>query len=224
MKNLPGARWARLIAAFTMLLGLSLVPPGWAGEPAVKRDLAQAPSAPAARPVTIRGTIAAVDGQRLTVSTAGGEVRVTLAEPLAVIGAVGARLSDIAPGAYVGTAAHAQPDGTFRSIEVHIFPETMRGTGEGHRPWERPETTMTNATVEAVVQRAEGSLLTLKHKDGETRVVVPPDTPIVRYVPGDRSLIVPGASVVLIGARRAEDGTIRAPRVTVGVGGTKLPM
>ena len=114
MENLSGPRWARLIAALTVLLGISLVPPGWAGEPAVKRDLAQAPSAPAGRPVTIRGTIAAVDGQRLTVATAGGEVRVTLAEPLAVVGAVPARLSDIAPGAYVGAAGHAQPDGTFR--------------------------------------------------------------------------------------------------------------
>ncbi len=212
MKRLVGTRRAGLAAALSVLVGLGAALPGGAGE------------APAGRPVVIRGTIAAVDGPRLRLATAGGEVKVTLAEPLVVVGAVPARLSDITPGLFVGTAARTQGDGTFRSIEVHIFPETMRGTGEGHRPWERPETTMTNANVEAVVQRAEGSLLILKHKDGKTRVVVPPDTPIVRYVPGDRSLIVPGASAALIGATRAEDGTIRAPRITVGMGGTKLPM
>ncbi len=206
------ARRAGIASALSVAVGLMTAQPGGAGE------------APAGRPLTIRGTIAAVDGQRITVTTANGVVKVTLAEPSVIIGALPARLGEITPGAYVGTAAHAQPDGTFRSIEVHIFAETLRGMSEGHRPMERPQTAMTNATVEAVVQRAEGSLLTLRHKDGETRVVVPPDTPIVRYVPGDRSLIVPGASVAVFNVARAEDGTLRATRITVGVGGTKLPM
>src|SRR5262249_9506188 len=128
------------------------------------------------------------------------------------------------PGTFLGTAAQAEPDGTFRALEVHIFPESMRGAGEGHRPWERPGTTMTNANVEAVVARADGSALTLRYRDGEVTVVVPPAAPIVRFAPGDRSLIVPGASIALFRPTRATDGTLLASRVTVGVNGTRLPM
>jgi hypothetical protein len=133
-------------------------------------------------------------------------------------------LADIGPGTFLGTAARAQPDGTFRALEVHILAESMRGTGEGHRPMEAPGTTMTNASVDALVQRADGPLLTLKHKDGVTQVLVPPDAPIVRFGPGDQSLLVPGASIVVFRAVRAADGTVSASRLTVGVDGTRLPM
>jgi hypothetical protein len=174
--------------------------------------------------VTLRGTIAGLDGMELRVATPGGEVAVTLVAPLMVVGATAASLADIVPGTFLGTAARSRADGTFRALEVHIFAESMRGAGEGHRPMEAPGTTMTNATVEAVVQQADGPLLTLVHKDGTTRVAVPPDAPIIRFAPGDAGLLRPGASVVVFRALRGDDGALRASRITVGIEGTRLPM
>jgi hypothetical protein len=176
------------------------------------------------RPVTLRGTVVGLDGDQLHVATAAGSHVVRLVPPVTVIGATPARLTDITPGTFLGTAARVGPDGTLRALEVHIFPESMRGTGEGHRPMETPGTTMTNASVEALVERADGPLLTLKHKDGETRVWVPADAPIVRFGPGDPSLLVPGASIVVFRATLGADGTLTASRLTVGVDGTRLPM
>ncbi|HEY7139931.1 MAG TPA: hypothetical protein VIE44_07530 [Methylomirabilota bacterium] len=195
-----------------------------AGDTASVR-LAQSTGTPAERPVTIRGRIVALEGTELRVTTAAGaEAVVTLVPPLMVTGATRASLADIGPGAFLGTAARAQPDGTFRALEVHIFDESMRGTGEGHHPMEAPGTTMTNASVDAVVQRTDGPLLSLKHKDGVTKVLVPPDTPIVRFAPGEPALLVPGASVAVFRAVRAADGHLSASRLTVGVNGTRLPM
>jgi hypothetical protein len=185
---------------------------------------AQATGVPAERPTTIRGTIAGLDGETLRVTTASGVETVTLDPPLMVTGATRASLKDIGPGTFLGTAARAQSDGTFRALEVHIFVESMRGTGEGHHPMDAPGTTMTNASVDAIVERTDGRLLTLKYKDGVTQVVVPPDTPIVRFGPGDPSLLVPGASVAVFRAARAADGTLHASRLTVGVDGARLPM
>lgn len=209
------------------LLAVTLVGPdrpaalaaGAAGAP----RLAQAAPAQAERPVTLRGTIVSLEGTRLSVSTAAGVEAVTLVPPLVVTGATRASLADIGPGTFLGTAARAQPDGSFRALEVHIFDESMRGTGEGHHPMDAPGTTMTNAAVDALVQRTDGPLLTLKHKDGVTQVLVPPETPIVRLAPGDPSLLVAGASVVFR-ATRVADGTLSASRFTVGVNGTRLPM
>lgn len=198
-----------------------LAPAGPGSDRAV---IAQATVSAGGRTVTLRGMIARIEGARLTVTTAGSEATVTLIEPLTVTGAHAARLADLAPGTFLGTAARAQGDGTFRALEVHIFPESMRGTGEGHRPMDRPDTTMTNANVDAVVARADGPELTLVHKDGTTRVVVPPDTPIVRFEPGDPRLLVPGASIVVFRALQGDDGGLRASRVTVGVNGTRLPL
>jgi hypothetical protein len=214
----------RATAAATLFLAASLsAPAGRADEPPTVLILAQA-GAPADRPVTIRGSIVSLDGSRLRVATAAGSEIVQLAGPVTVTGATRATLQDISPGTYLGTAARAQPDGSWRAIEVHIFAESMRGTGEGHRPMETPGTSMTNASVDALVQRTEGPLLTLKHKDGVTQVLVPPDAPIVRYAPGDASLLIPGASVVVFRAVRGADGTLSASRLTVGVDGTRLPM
>ena len=204
-------------------LGLSGPAASASGPPAALR-VAQAAGAPAERPVTLRGTIAALDGSLLRVTTPTGVEAVTLVPPLVVTGATRASLGDIGPGTFLGTAARAQPDGTFRALEVHIFAESMRGSGEGHRPMEAPGTTMTNASVDALVQRTDGPLLTLKHKDGVTQVLVPPEAPIVRFDPGDPSLLVPGASVVVFRAVRAADGSLTASRLTVGVNGTRLPM
>src|SRR5262245_9941040 len=216
-----------LIVSFALLTGC-LVVLGTPGAGAGGRpDLAcyvQATPSPAERAITIRGTVVGREGDQLRVTTATGAEVITLVPPLMVTGASRASLADIGPGTFLGTAARAQPDGTFRALEVHIFAESMRGTGEGHRPMEDPGTTMTNASVDAVGQRADGPLLTLKHKDGVTLVVVPPDAPIVRFGPADPALLVPGASVVVFRATRAADGHLSASRLTVGVDGTRLPM
>jgi hypothetical protein len=199
--------------------------PSPAGGASLAPRLVQATGTEAERPVTIRGTIVALDGGELRVATAAGaETVVTLVPPLMVTGATRASLADIGPGTFLGTAARAQADGTFRALEVHIFAESMRGTGEGHRPMDAPGTTMTNASVDALVQQTDGPLLTLKHKDGVTQVLVPPDAPIVRFGPGDPGLLVPGASIVVFRAVRAADGHLSASRLTVGVDGTRLPM
>jgi hypothetical protein len=213
--------WAALLLAGALALSGPAASAGSA--PALPR-VAQADGTPAERPVTLRGTIASLDGFLLRVTTPAGVEAVTLVPPLAVTGATRASLGDIGPGTFLGTAARAQPHGTFRALEVHIFAESMRGSGEGHRPMEAPGTTMTNASVDALVQRTDGPLLTLKHKDGVTQVLVPPEAPIVRFDPGDPSLLVPGASVVVFRAVRVADGTLTASRLTVGVNGTRLPI
>lgn len=218
-------RARRVSAAFLLAVALGLSgPAASASGPSAALRVAQAAGTPAERPVTLRGTIAALDGSLLRVTTPTGVEAVTLVPPLVVTGATRASLSDIGPGTFLGTAARAQPDGTFRALEVHIFAESMRGAGEGHRPMEAPGTTMTNASVDALVQRTDGPLLTLKHKDGVTQVLVPPEAPIVRFDPGDATLLVPGASIVVFRAVRAADGTLTASRLTVGVNGTRLPM
>lgn len=184
--------------------------------------------APKGKPVTIRGKITAVEGQSLKVATAAGEVLVRITPDIRIGGVAAAQLSDISAGSYVGTTAVKQSDDSLKALEVHIFPETSRGTGEGHRPWDlQPGSTMTNANVEKVeqvaVEKVQGQMLTLKYKDGEQRVFIPPGTPIVKNVPADRSLLRVGTGVY-IPAERSEDGTITATRITVGVGGIMPPM
>jgi hypothetical protein len=187
-----------------------------------------AAQAPQGKPLTIRGKIAAVEKGALKVTTAAGDVLVNFADDVRIGGVEAAKLSDIGAGSYVGATSVKQSDSTLKALEVHIFPESSRGTGEGHRPWDlQPGSTMTNANVEKVEQVAvanvQGQLLTLKYKDGEQKILVPPGTPIVKNVAGDRSLLKPGTGVY-IPAVRAEDGTITATRITVGVGGVMPPM
>ena len=190
-------------------------------------EAAQA-QAPQGKPVTIRGKISAVEKQALKVTTSAGEVMVKLPDDVRIGGVEAAKLSDISAGNYVGTTAVKQADGNLKALEVHIFPESSRGTGEGHRPWDlQPGSTMTNANVEKVeqvaVEKVQGQLLTLKYKDGEQKVFIPPGTPIVKNVPGDQSLLKPGTGVY-IPAVRGEDGTLTATRITAGVGGIMPPM
>jgi hypothetical protein len=208
------ARAVPRLALLVLLTALLAAPAGAAGPP---MQLAQASESPAGTPVRIRGRIVAVEPDRLVVSPAGeAPVTVSLREPLGIVGVMAAELSAITGGSFVGTAARRQPDGTLRALEVHIFPEAMRGVGEGHRPMNLPETTMTNAGVEEVVERAEGRLLVLKHPGGEVRVLVPPDAPVVRLVPGDRGLLQSGAPVS-IGAVKGPDGALSSSRITVGI-------
>ena len=184
--------------------------------------------APQGKPLTIRGKIAAVEKGALKVTTSAGDVLVKFADDVRVGAVEAAKLSDIGAGNYVGTTAVKQPDGTLKALEVHIFPESSRGTGEGHRPWDlQPGSTMTNANVDKIeafaAEKVQGQLLTLKYKDGEQKIFVPPGTPIVKNVAGDRSLLQPGTGVY-IAAVRGEDGTITAIRITAGIGGIMPPM
>ena len=184
-------------------------------------------SGEAPKPVTIRGKYPPLKA-RILVTTSAGDVLVRVAENTRIGGVAAAQLSEITAGSYVGTTATKQADGNLKALEVHIFPEEARGTGEGHRPWDlTPDSTMTNANVEKVeqvsVEKVQGQMLTLKYKGGDAKVFIPPGTPIVKNVPADRSLLKPGAGVY-IPAVRGDDGTITATRVTVGVNGVMPPM
>jgi hypothetical protein len=195
---------------------------GWTMLAVLAAVLATAGLAPAQQPQTVRvrATIDKVDGATLMVTSREEQkLAIHLADNVVVSAVVKAALSDIKPGSFVGVAAARMPDGTLRAVEVLIFPEAMRGTGEGHRPWDlMPESTMTNATVAETVTRADGPVLTLKYKDGEQKIFVPPEAPIVTFAPGERSELKPGAKIFISAAQRQADGTLHAARVSVGRG------
>ena len=176
--------------------------------------------------VRVRGTIERVEGQTLVVkSRDGAELKVVLADNALVVGIVKASLSDIKQGSFVGVTGMPQADGSQKAVEVHIFPEAMRGTGEGHRPWDlRPQSTMTNANVEQTVAGVDGHTLTLKYKDGEKKIIVLPETAIVTYLPGDKSELKPGVKIFIAAANKQPDGTLQAPRVNFGKDGLTPPM
>jgi hypothetical protein len=176
--------------------------------------------------VRIRGTIEAVDGSLLAVkSREGTDMKVRLTDNVAVFGVAKTEISEIKPGSYIGVSAMPEPDGTQRALAVQIFPESQRGVAEGFRPWDlRPNSTMTNATVAETVAGTEGEIILVKYKDGEKKVVVPLDTPIVSFVAGDKSELKPGAKIIIFSATRKEDGTLEAARVNVGRDGITPPM
>ena len=172
-------------------------------------------------PVRVRGTVEAVDGPVLTVKSRDGQTtyKVKLTDNAAVRGIVKAALSDIKDNSFIGVTGTPQSDGSQKAVEIHIFPEPMRGTGEGHRPWDLvPNSTMTNATVSQMVKGVQGNEITLKYKEGEKKIVVAPETVIVTYVPGDKSELKPGANVAFAAATKNPDGSFSAARVNVGRG------
>jgi hypothetical protein len=187
--------------------------------PAVSRVEAQTPAA-----TRIRGDIEALDGQDIhIVSRSGQNVTLRLAGDLQVQGVVPISIDAIKPGSFIGSAAVGQPDGTLRALEVHVFPEAMRGTGEGHRPFDLgPESTMTNGTVGEVVV-SSGRTLKVGYKGGEKTIVVPPETPIVTYEPGSRALLVKGAHVIVF-ATEGPTNSLTAKRIVVGKDGLVPPM
>jgi hypothetical protein len=176
--------------------------------------------------VRIRGTIEAVDGALLTVkSREGTDMKVRVTDNVAVFGVAKIAMSEIKPGSYIGVTAMPEPDGTQKAVAVHIFPENQRGVAEGFRPWDlHPGSTMTNATVAERVAGTAGDKILVKYKDGEKNVVVPPETPIVTFVVGDKSELKPGAKIIIFGAVQKEDGTLEANRVNVGRNGVTPPM
>jgi hypothetical protein len=198
-----------LMASFALVTALASA--AWAQQP------------PAVR---IRGTIESVDGPMLTIkSREGADMKVRVTDNVVVVGIARSALSEIKLGSYIGVSAMPEPDGTQKALAVHIFPEAQRGTGEGFRAWDlRPNSTMTNATVAETVAGADGQNIMVKYKDGEKKVVVPPETPIVAFVSGDKAELKPGAKVIIFGAIKKDDGTLEAGRIGVGLDGITPPM
>ena len=173
----------------------------------------------------VRGTVASLDGTALHVAATGGRtVSITLSDSYSVTALVPAKLPDVQAGSFIGIAADTQPDGTLVAKEVHIFPEAMRGAGEGHRGFDLgPQSTMTNGTVGNEVKGASGDTLTVAYKGGEKIIVVPPSAPVVMFAPGEKAMLVPGAHVI-VQAQATTGGTLTAERVTVGKDGLVPPM
>jgi len=176
--------------------------------------------------VRVRGTIDRVEGPIYVVKLRDGtESKISLAENGLVVAIVKASLADIKQGSFVGTTGMPQPDGSQKAIEVHIFPEAMRGTGEGHYPWDlQPQSTMTNANVDQTVAGVDGQVLTLNYKTGEKKIIVTPQTTIVTYVPGDKNDLKPGAKIFVAAAKKQADGSLQAPRINYGKDGLTPPM
>jgi hypothetical protein len=209
MKNRATHRFT--ISAFALLGGVLLIPPalvtGQGGVPA---------------PIAIRGKIASgLQGSELIVTSPTGDVKLMVTDKTVIRGETAIKFSDILPGMYLGTTASKQPDGNFLASEVHVFSEDQRGTGEGHRPLAAdPQSgaTMTNANVERVediaVKDIKGRVLTLKYKEGEVKVLVPPDIPVVRRVLADRGALKPGTEISAQ-AVRGDGGSNTATQITV---------
>jgi hypothetical protein len=176
-------------------------------------------------PSRVRGTIDAVNGDVLDVkSRAGEEVKLHMTGDMKVVGITKISLADIKVGSFIGTTTVPGPDGSQNAVEVHVFPEDMRGTGEGSRPYDlRPNSTMTNATVATTVAGNDGHTLLIKYKDGEKKVVVGPDTPVVTYVPADKSDLKAGAKMIAF-IKPLPDGSFETNRVSVGRDGLTPPM
>ena len=177
-------------------------------------------------PTRIRGTLEQVDGNLLTVKARTGEVmKVKVPDNVVLVGIAKASMADIGNGKFIGTTTVGQKDGALVAEEVHIFPEAMRGTGEGHRDWDlRPESKMTNANVANIKNMGDGRVITVQYKGGEKQVLVTPRTSVVSFEPASRSDLKPGAGVFVNNAERQADGTYTAPRVNVGLKGQIPPM
>jgi hypothetical protein len=176
-------------------------------------------------PTRLRGTIEAVDGDVLSVKSRGGEdFKLHMTGDVRVVGIAKISLDDIKVGSFIGTTTVPGPEGSQSAVEVHVFPEDMRGTGEGSRPFDlRPNSTMTNATVAQTVAGIDGHILLIKHKDGEKKVLVFPDTPVVTYVPADKTDLKAGAKVIAA-MKKLPDGSFETNRVSVGRDGLTPPM
>jgi hypothetical protein len=173
----------------------------------------------------VRGTIEAVDGDVIAVkSRAGEDVKLHITGDVKIVGITKIALADIKVGSFIGTTTVPGPDGANNAVEVHVFPENMRGTGEGSRPYDlKPNSSMTNATVEQSVVGNDGHTLNIKYKDGEKKVLVSPETPVVTYVPADKSDLKPGAKVIAF-MKKLPDGSFETNRVSVGRDGLTPPM
>jgi hypothetical protein len=186
---------------------------------------AQAQAQAGGERVRVAGTVEKLEGDRLSVDRAGGQTQiVTLAPDAHVYGVEKRRLGDIKPGDFVASGGVRGTDGKIHAVEVRISPDALRGVGEGQRPWDvKPDGIMTNATVGTVSQTADGGVVRVTYKGGESEYVVAPDVPLLAYVPADRSLLKPGAAVTTIAVKQA-DGSLLTNRVTAEKDGVKPPM
>jgi hypothetical protein len=185
-----------------------------------------ASAASAQETVRIRGEIESVNGPVYLVKNRdGAELKLTVTDKPLYVAIVKATMADIKPGMFVGATGQTQPDGSQKAIEVHIFPESMRGTGEGHYDWDlKPNTKMTNANVDQTVNGNDGQTLSVKYKDGEKKILVTPETAVVTYVPGSKDDLKPGIKIFVGAAKKMADGTVSTPRVTYGKDGLTPPM
>ncbi len=176
-------------------------------------------------PTRVRGTIEGVDGDVVMVKSRSGEdVKLHMTSDMRIVGIVKISLADIKLGSFIGTTTVPGPDGRHDAVEVHVFPENMRGTGEGSRPYDlKPNSTMTNATVSEQVAGNDGQTLLIKYKDGEKKVTVGPNTPVVTYVPGEKADIKAGAKVIAF-VKQLPDGSFETNRISVGRDGLTPPM
>lgn len=176
-------------------------------------------------PTRVRGAIESVEGEMITVKSRSGEdYKLHMAADLRVVDIVKASLSDVKVGSFIGATTVPGPDGAPKAVEVHIFPEAMRGTGEGSRPYDlKPNSSMTNATVAEDVVANDGHTLMVKYKGGEKKVEVTPDTPVVTFAPGEKSDLKVGAQVIAF-MKQLPDGSFETSRVNVGRDGLMPPM
>jgi hypothetical protein len=176
--------------------------------------------------VRIRGTVERIEGPVYVVKNRdGAELKLTVTDNPLFVAIVKSTMADIKPGMFVGSTGTTQPDGSQKAIEVHIFPESMRGTGEGHYDWDlKPQTKMTNANVEQTVAGVDGPILSVKYKDGEKKLQVTPETAVVTYVMGNKDEIKPGTKIFVGAAKKQADGTLQTPRITYGKDGLTPPM
>src|ERR1700726_26706 len=176
--------------------------------------------------VRIRGIIESVDGPVYVVRNRdGAELKLTVTDNPLFVAIVKSTMADIKPGQFVGATGMTQPDGSQKAIEVHIFPESMRGTGEGHYDWDlKPNTKMTNANVEQTVAGVDGQILSVKYKDGEKKLLVTPETVVVTYVPGNKDELTPGTKIFVAAAKKQPDGSLQTPRISYGKDGLTPPM
>jgi hypothetical protein len=176
--------------------------------------------------VRVRGTIDKVDGHILTVKSRNGEeLTVKLADNPRVLTVNRKSLADVKEGVFVGITALPEPDGTQKAVEIHIFPEAMRGTGEGYRPWDlMPHSTMTNANIASAVTRSDGKALVLKYKDGEKTFTVPAAVAVVEFAPATMADLEVGAKIFVVAGKKQPDGSIETPSLIVGHDGVNPPM
>jgi hypothetical protein len=179
--------------------------------------LAQAPP-----PQTMRvaGTVESVSGSTFVVKPKQGDnLTVKIADNAQAFWAEPAKISDIKVGDFIAVGAMPQPDGSQKAIQVTIFAESLRGVGEGFRPWDRPNSTMTNATVDSTVAGVDGQVVTVKYKDGDKKIIIGPDADLRRYVPSTISELKSGATIALPRAEKLPDGTLQTGRIYIGRNG-----
>jgi hypothetical protein len=178
-------------------------------------------------PVRIRGQIEKVEGDVLDIKTRSGDmVKVKLVDPARVMALVKASLDEVKVGKFIGVTAMPQADGSQKAVAIQIFLDSQKGAvADRHFPYDwQPGSTMTNAIVDTMVAAIDGPTITVKYKDGEKKVIVPPNTPIVASAAGDKSELKPGTHMIIHGATKQADGSLTAPAIYIGRDGLVPPM